>query len=51
MRTIGWEAAFWRELRDVAPKRQGRCQDRCDFGEGGGPCSQAHLLQKLAAVS
>ena len=28
---------------------RGKSQYICDFGEGGGTCSQAHILQKAAA--
>ena len=28
---------------------KGECQYICDFGEGGGTCNKAHILQKFAA--
>ena len=31
------------------PRGRRECQYICDFGEGGGTCNQAHILQKAAA--
>ena len=48
MRVIIWEAAFQTALK-YCSKETGKWQCIDDKGEGGGECSQAHILQKFAA--
>ena len=40
------EAAWQRAPRNLSEEVEGRAA-QCGFGEGGGPCSQAHSLQKV----
>ena len=48
MRTVIREGAPQRALRNRT-RDAGEAQDFCDFGEGGGMCNQAHILQKVTA--
>ena len=47
MRTAAWEAAFQIALKYLS-KEAGGNVGIYDLGEGGGTCSHAHILQKLA---
>ena len=47
MRTVVQEVAFEIALRNHS-EVVGNVSYVCDFGEGGGTCKQAHILQKVA---
>ena len=49
MRTIAKGAAFQIALKHHSEEVRGECRYVCDFGEGGGLCKKAHILQKFSA--
>ena len=49
MRIIAQEAVLQRALRNCSKEVGEKSQYIYDFGERGGTCNQAHILQKIAA--